>query len=173
MSVKELRADKLQLGALVVDIISEPHAIFVSHQGLNVEVSQELRGKLGEIGATCTVLKNTLVNRAIRDRELGGEVSGDIAAIYGGEDVGTLAKTIKEFGKDNEQVDFKGAVIEGKFLDAKEAKELAGLPTKPEMQSQLIGVIIAPAQNLVNIVHQSMAQIVNVLSAYEDKLKEN
>jgi large subunit ribosomal protein L10 len=170
---KELRVDKLQLGALVVGIINEPHTIFVSHQGLNVEVSQEFRGKLQEIGATCTVVKNTLVNRAIRENGCGGEVSGDIAAIYGGEDVGTVAKTIKEFGKANAPVDFKGAVIEGKFLDAKEAKELAGLPTKPELQSQLIGVIIAPAQNLVNILHQSVAQIVNVLHAYEDKLKEN
>jgi large subunit ribosomal protein L10 len=173
MNAKELRIDKQQLGALAKGIVSKPHTIFVSHQGLNVETSQEFRGKLQEVGANCTVLKNTLVNRAIRENGCGGEISGDIAAIYDGEDVGTLAKTIKEFGKVNEQVDFRGAVVEGKFLDAKAAKELAGLPTKPEMQSQLIGVIIAPAQNLVNIIHQSVAQIVNVLHAYEDKLKEN
>lgn len=173
MSAKVLRPDKLQLGQLVGDILNKPHAIFVSHQGLTVEKSEGFRGKLSELGASCTVLKNTLVNRAIRDSGCGGEVSGDIAAIYGGEDVGTLAKVVKEFNKTNQHVDFKGAVVEGKFLDSSAAKSLAGLPTKPEMQSQLIGVIIAPAQNLVNIVHQSIAQIVNVLHAYEDKLKEN
>jgi large subunit ribosomal protein L10 len=170
---KELRADKLQLGAFVDDIVTEPHTIFVSHQGLNVARSQEFRGKLQEVGASCTVLKNTLVNRAMRERECGGELSGDIAAIYGGEDVGNLAKVIKEFNKANERVDFKGAVIEGKFLNAKAAKELAGLPTKAELQAQIIGLIITPAQNVVNVLHASVAQVVNVLQAFEDKLNEN
>jgi len=170
---KELRPDKLQLGAFVEEIITEPHTIFVSHQGLNVAYNEEFRGKLQEVGASCTVLKNTLVNRAMRERECGGEINGDIAAIYGGEDVGALAKVIKEFNKANEQVDFKGAVVEGKFLDAKAAKDLAGLPTKAELQAQIIGLIITPAQNIVNIVHNSVGQVVNVLQAIEDKLNEN
>jgi len=40
------------------------------------------------------------------------------------------------------------------------------------LQSQLLGTMLAPAQNLLNLLNQSVAQFVGVIKAYQDKLEK-
>jgi large subunit ribosomal protein L10 len=56
-------------------------------------------------------------------------------------------------------------------VSAQQALAVADLPSKEVLQAQLLGIMLAPAQNLVNLLNQSVAQVVNVLKAYQDKLE--
>jgi large subunit ribosomal protein L10 len=56
-------------------------------------------------------------------------------------------------------------------LSSAEVSALAELPTKPVLQSMLLGVLQAPARNLVTVLNAKAASIVNVVNAYKDKLE--
>ncbi|MDE2637289.1 MAG: 50S ribosomal protein L10, partial [Chloroflexota bacterium] len=49
---------------------------------------------------------------------------------------------------------------------------LSKLPTLDELRAQLAGLVISPAQGVVNALHQATGGVVNVLQAYLDKNEE-
>jgi large subunit ribosomal protein L10 len=49
---------------------------------------------------------------------------------------------------------------------------VADLPSKEVLQAQLLGIMLAPAQNLLNLLNQSVAQFVDVIKAYQEKLEK-
>ncbi|HUM72378.1 MAG TPA: 50S ribosomal protein L10, partial [Chloroflexota bacterium] len=53
-----------------------------------------------------------------------------------------------------------------RFLTAAEVEALAKLPSLDQLRAQLLGLINAPAQNIVGAVAGGVRQIVNVLDAY-------
>ena len=77
-------------------------------------------------------------------------------------------KLLKAFGKENEQVQFKAAVVDGQFLDAKSAVQVAGLPSKDEARAMLLGTLLAAPQNIVGVLNNAASSIVNLLSNYKD-----
>jgi large subunit ribosomal protein L10 len=91
---------------------------------------------------------------------------------HGGSDPGAVAKVLVEFGNSNEVVQAKGGMFEGAMLSAAEIADIAALPSKDILQAQLLGVLQAPARNLVSILNNKAASILNVLNAYKDKLEK-
>lgn len=171
-----MRPDREQLGAYIDSVVGESaYVFFVSYSGTTVAQFEDLRTQLDANNAKCHVLKNTLLNRSLANQEidgLGEKLTGDTAAIFGSDDPCPVAKTIKTFNKDVENVDFKGAVVGGKFLTPSDAREMAELPSIEAMRAQLLGTFMAPATNLAGVLHNSVAQMLWVLKAYEDKLNE-
>ena len=78
----------------------------------------------------------------------------------------------KEFGKTYECISFKAADFDGSLVSAQQAQAVADLPTKEVLQAQLLGIMLAPAQNLLSLLNQSVAQFVGVIKADQDKLEE-
>ena len=66
----------------------------------------------------------------------------------------------------------KGGMFEGSALTPAEIADIAALPSKDILQAQLLGVLQAPARNLVSILNNKAASILNVLNAYKDKLEK-
>ena len=54
-------------------------------------------------------------------------------------------------------------------LDGAGVKAVSELPSLPELQAQIIGLIIQPSQNIVNILNNAESGVVNVLQAWLDK----
>ena len=82
------------------------------------------------------------------------------------------AKVITEFAKDNEQLELKGGVLDGKPLTAEQLSALADLPSKEVLQAMLLGVLQAPSRNLVSLLANVNRQLLNVLVAYKDSKEE-
>ena len=84
-----------------------------------------------------------------------------------------VAKAVLEFIKDedlDEKMRIDGGVMGGEeILDAAAVKAVSELPSLPELQAQIIGLIIQPSQNIVNILHNAESGVVNVLQAWLDK----
>jgi len=83
------------------------------------------------------------------------------------------AKTLTEFMKDNENMEVKGASLDGAMISGAQIEALADLPSKEVLQAMLLGVLQAPSRNFVSLLANANRQIVNVLSAYRDKLEES
>ena len=170
-----MRIEKQFLVSSIVDAVKNSDFVyFISYAGLTVKSFSELRNQLAAQGAFCQVQKNTLIKKAADQLELELEaidLTASTAMVFGKGDCSAVAKLLVEFGKKQEQVKAKGGYMDGAVLSAAEVGALADLPAKPVLQAMLLGVLQAPARNLVTVLNAKAASIVNVVNAYKDKLE--
>ena len=152
------------------------YCYFVTYAGLQVKAFSEFRNKLAELGATCHVLKNTLIRKAAAELKTDAldalDLTHSTAMVYGKGDCGAVAKLIAEFGKKNEQVQTKGGYLDKAYLSPADVTAIADLPSREVILAMLLGLIQAPARNLVSVINQGVAQVVNVTNAYKEKLEK-
>lgn len=148
----------------------------VSAVGLSVQKTQSLRKKIYDAGGQYVVTKNTLIRIALE--QMGWAVpkdalAGPTAIIFGNDSFPAVAKAITEFLKSEdfgEKLMIKGGVMgQNEILRAVDVEAVSNLPTLPEMQAQIIGLIVAPSRNLVTILQNANSGAVNVLQAWLDK----
>jgi large subunit ribosomal protein L10 len=123
--------------------------IIVEYKGLTVAKMQELRRALKAEGAHLTVYKNSLVERAVNEigcEEVKPTLVGPNAFIFS-EDAfkgpKVIAKYARRFG---EALTIKGAVVEGRFVDAAGVKTLAKIPGREGLISMFLSVLQAPVR---------------------------
>jgi len=168
-----MRLEKKLLVDNVSSVLAESaYLYFISFKGLKVKDFGSLRDELAKNSAQCTVLKNRLIIKAAEQANLtelaGIDLKGDTAMISGTGDAGAIAKVIADFSKSNEAVVAKAGFVEGTLLDEAGVKCIADLPPKEVLQSMLLATLQAPATNLVGVLNNAGAQIVNILSNYKD-----
>lgn len=173
-----MRQERIQLLSDVKDMLADvDYAYFISYKGLTVEQFRKLRGELRTQKAECKVLKNTLIRKAFEEKGFAdnaviANLKTDTAVVFGCGDSSAVAKIITKFGETNDKVQTKDGFMDGAIISNADIKVIAELPSKEVLQSQLLGVLNAPAQNFVSVLHQSVAGIVNVLNAQKNKLEE-
>ena len=151
-------------------------AIFADYRGLDANTIVQFRKGLAssEDGVEFRVIKNSLVHRAVEGTPfelVRQHLTGPNAVILGYGDVVETAKLTKDFVKDNEEMELKLGVLDGKELSLEQLDALADLPSKEVLQAMLLGVLQGPSRNLVSLLANCNRQLVNVLSAYKDKLE--
>lgn len=143
------------LDALAAQFREADAAMIVGFQKMTVAKDQELRGALREAGITYTVVKNTLVRRAVEGTpfEQAAEHFKGVTAIATTKgDPVNLSKTITKFGKANPEVfTFKAGIVEGKVIALSDAQAIASLPSKEELISKIMFLINCQAQRLVTV----------------------
>ena len=163
-----------QISGMIADA---DYVFFINYAGIQVKDFSEFRNQLAELGGCCHVLKNTLILKAAEALNIAdidkANLTGDTAMVYGKGDCGAVAKLILEFGKKCDKIKAKSAFIEGAVLDAAAVSEIAELPSKDVLRAMLLGVLQAPARNLVSVLNAKAASILNVLNAYKEKLEQN
>lgn len=158
----------------IVDRINEsPFLIVADYSGMTVPEFAVVRTQLKAAGAKFRVAKNTFVKRAANSaeypEELAAELSGQTAVVTGESDVCAAAKVLKDFAKTADRPQLKCAVLDGEFLDAAQVKALAGLPPKPVLQAQFLGVLTAPASKLVRTINEPGSSLARILQAKADQ----
>lgn len=150
-----------------------PHAILVDFRGLSVPAVTEFRRKVRAAGSRYRVVKNTLALRAAKGtplEKLGPQFDNTTGVAYTGADPVTLAKTLIDFAKDHPQLVVKGGLVSGaQLLDAAGVKALSTMPSLPELRSRLLGLMKAPATQLVRLLNTPAGQLARVLKAHEEK----
>jgi large subunit ribosomal protein L10 len=150
-----------------------PHAILVDFRGLSVPAVTEFRRKVRHAGSRYRVVKNTLALRAIKDtplQGLGAKFEDTTGVAYTGSDPVVLAKVLIDFAKDHPALVVKGGVVSGtQMLDAEGVKALSTMPSLPELRAKLLGLLKAPATQLVRLLNTPAGQLARVLKAHQEK----
>lgn len=134
--------------------------VLTQNMGLNAKATNDLRVAARAAGVDYRVTKNTLAKIAIKGTPfevLADKMKGPTAYVTGSDPVQT-AKVVAEFAKKNDKLVIIGAKFGDMIMDEAKVKQFATLPTLDEIRSQLVGLIMAPAQ-----------QIAAVVKAYGDK----
>lgn len=172
-----MRSEKTFLVRSIGQMIAEAdYCYFISYIGLQVKEFSDLRNQLAAQQATCHVLKNSLIRKAAAELKIEGidaiDLKGGTAMVFGKGDCSAVAKVLKAFGEKVEKVQAKGGYLDGAILQSADVAALADLPAKPVLQAMLLGVLQAPARNLVTVLNAKASSIVNVINAYKDKVEK-
>ncbi|MDN4076197.1 50S ribosomal protein L10 [Fictibacillus terranigra] len=124
--------------------------ILVDYRGLSVAAVTELRKQLREAGIEFKVYKNSMTRRAADETglsELNEHLVGPTAIAFSNDDVVAPAKILNNFAKENEALEIKAGVIEGRIATLEEVKALADLPSREGLLSMVLSVLQAPIRN--------------------------
>jgi large subunit ribosomal protein L10 len=150
--------------------------IFIDFTGVKSKDLFSLRKKLKEVGNEIKVAKKTLINLALKEKNLNvidvRKMLGEVAVIFGMKDEISSAKTVYEFSKENKNLKILGGILEKNFIGPEKIEELAKLPTKEELLAKLVSDISAPISNFVYLLKSIPQSLVFVLSQIQLKVQK-
>ena len=151
----ETKAHKTETVREITERFSETDAaLLTEYRGLRVAEIREVRNALRDADADYKVLKNTLARIAVREvglEDLVGMLEGPTAIAFVKGDVAAAAKALDEAAKKYPVLLVKGGVLNGKILDADQARALARLESREVLLSKIAMLVNAPAQQTVNV----------------------
>jgi large subunit ribosomal protein L10 len=133
---------------------------------------KELRRSIAG-NATYSVVKNTLSKIAAREAGLESLVpllEGPSAIAFVTGDAVEVAKGLKAFTKDHPLLVIKGGVLDGATISADDLKKLADLESREVLLAKFAGGLMAPAQQLANVLAAPLRPLAQVLGAVAAKV---
>ena len=129
-------------------------AVIVTHyQGLTMPQLDELRSKMREHGIIFKITKNRITKLALektRCKDLSNLFTGPTAVAMS-DDAITSAKILTNFSKENQNLKILGGMMGKDLLDVAGVKNIATLPSLDEARAKIVGILSAPAQNILSI----------------------
>jgi large subunit ribosomal protein L10 len=149
--------------------------LLTEYRGLTVSEITELRKSLRDGGASFSVIKNTLMRRALEQTEaaeLGSLFEGPSAVAFVHEDPVAAAKSVTTAAKKFPALVLKGGFVEGRLLNADEAKSLAELESREVMLSKVAGLMKGEMSRAAAVFQATQARFLSLLEAFKAKLPE-
>jgi large subunit ribosomal protein L10 len=154
--------------ALAGKLRRAPTVYVTDFTGLNVARITELRRRLRAAGVEYVVVKNTLALRALGEARVTGldpHLGGPTGLVLAGADPVAAAKVLTDFAKEHEKPKIKVGLVEGRTITPEQVKQLAALPSKPELLAQLGGALHAPLAGFVGALNGLLYLMVGALEA--------
>jgi large subunit ribosomal protein L10 len=139
---------------------------------MTVNEVEELRSVMRDAGTGYKVTKNRLIRLALKGTQyesLESSFSGPTAIATSNDPVATVKASV-EFANKNEKFSIVAGAIEGSILSLAEIKKLSELPSFDELRAKIVGLLQAPARNLVGVLPASGAKIARVLSVRSQQI---
>jgi len=151
-------------------------------KGLNVKDMTTLRRKLHEAKAEYFVVKNTLARRIAREvgiTDLDEHFNNPTGIVFAYHDPVLATKALVEFAKERikgtkaESLPvIKAGYLDGQVLDVTKIQELANLPSREVIYGTLLGLLVAPTQNLLAMLNEPGRRLATILDQYSKKVSE-
>jgi large subunit ribosomal protein L10 len=153
---KNLELKKEVVAAIKQKFDKAHSVVVVDFKGITVEQVTALRAKFREAGVEYSVLKNTLVRRALMDSKVEGlddVLIGPSAFAFGMKDVVSPAKVVFDFVNNAKTniVTVKGGLMGSKVLSAAMVEELAKTPSRNELLARLLGSLQSSIGGFVRV----------------------
>ncbi len=137
-------------------------AVVADARGVTVGKITALRKQAREAGVWMKVVRNTLARRAVAGTEfecLGDAFVGPTLIAFSKEHPGAAARIFKEFAKENQKFELKGAAFNGATVSI---DVLASLPTRDE----------AIARLMITMKEAAAGKLVRTIAAVRDQKQE-
>ncbi len=147
------------LGRASIALVSE-------YRGMTAGEATEVRRRLRAVRGELRVAKNTLIRRAIKDTAfaaLDDKLGGPVGLILSFADPIELAKTVTGMRELGDKFKLRGGVLDGKPLSGEEIQALAALPPREAILAQLLGLIMAPATQVVRLLNEPGSALARVV----------
>ena len=158
-NAKVLSEKQAIVAALTERIKNAGSGVFVDYKGINVAQDTELRTELRKNDVEYAVIKNTLARFAIDAcgmKELDSILQGTTALATSTGDPIAPFRIINDYSKKitGDVFTIKAAFMDGQILNESEIAEIAALPSKDALYSQVFGTLLAPITSLAVVLNQ-------------------
>jgi large subunit ribosomal protein L10 len=139
---------------------------------MKVDQFGELRNRLAPAGAEVRVVKNSFLKRAMADSgmpDVADKLTGQTAIVMGEKDVAPVAKILKAFAAEFKIAALKIGVIDKAVMSTSDVEALAELPSREILLAKLLGLMLAPATQLVRVLNEPASAFARLLKAKGDK----
>ena len=146
-TAKVLEAKQAVVAELSDKLSNSVAGVIVDYTGTSVADDTVLRKELREAGVDYSVVKNTLLKRAIAGTDLeamGDVLEGTTAIAISKEDHVAAARILKKFADAHENFKIKSGYLDGKVIDVEMVESLAKLPSRDILLATVLGAFQAP-----------------------------
>lgn len=154
-----------ELSAVAGESVS---VVAAEYRGLTVAEMTDLRREARNAGVYLRVVKNTLARRAVQGTAfecMSDTLKGPLLLAFGKDDPGAAARIIKDFSKQHDALKAVSLSTGGQLLPASDLAKLADLPTLDQARAMLLGVLMAPMNQLARTLNEPAAMLARTLSA--------
>jgi large subunit ribosomal protein L10 len=166
------RAAKQESITTLNDVFKASSVVVVAHYaGLTVAQMQNLRSQARQAGASVKVAKNRLAKIALEGTDVASIATllkGPTVIAYSGDPI-AAPKVTSDFAKANEKFVILGGAMGKTALNPDGVKALASLPSLDELRAKLVGLLVAPATKVAQVVNAPAAKLARVVQAYATK----
>jgi len=123
--------------------------LLINYQGLTVSELAELRERLREVNSDIKVYKNTLMNLALKKKniELNDYMSGPNAYLFADSIIEPI-KVVSKFAKDHPALEIRVGYIDNEVVDTKVIGEYATIPSMEGLLTMVAGGLMEHVRNL-------------------------
>ena len=151
-------------------------ALVVSIRGVSARKTNEMRLDLHKKNIKIAVVRNNLAKHAFADKRLSAltpVLKGPSAVAFGGASVVDVAREIVAWAKKVEQLELKGAVLDGELFVGKDGVErLSKMPTREEAIAQTVTLFLSPARKLASAIKGPGSSLASIIKSIEEKLEK-
>tara|TARA_B100001778_G_C18279295_1_gene490191 strand:+ start:84 stop:611 length:528 start_codon:yes stop_codon:yes gene_type:complete len=151
-------------------------AVAAEYRGLTVHELTALRNNARDLGVYVKVIKNNLAKIAIKDTSfecMDSSLKGPLIFAFSKEDLGSAAKLVNDFKKNNDLLKPVVVAVNGELVDVAKIGQIAALPNKDQAISMMMAVMKLPIEKFVRTLSATNVKLVQTLSAYKNKLEQN
>lgn len=167
---KNLESKVLKVSQIVERLNNSKSMVMVDFKGITVEEITALRVKFREAGVDYVVLKNSLMQRALKETGIEGLdelLVGPSAFAFGMKDEVAPAKIITEFidQSKSDKMAIKAGIVDNKVIDKNAVVALSKLPPREVLVAKMMGSLNAPIANFVGVLSATLRSLVYALDA--------
>src|ERR1044071_8399511 len=168
-----MRPEKASIVSDLSDKLNRsPFLLVTDYKQMKVDQFGELRNRLAPAGAEVRVVKNSFLKRAMADSgmpDVADKLTGQKAIVMGEKDVALVAKILKMFAAEFKIAALKIGVVDKEVLSTSDVEALAELPSREVLLAKLLGLLLAPATQLVRVLNEPASAFARLLKAKADK----
>ena len=150
MASKEILKQKEAVVAEISERLDNAKTfLLLNYQGLTVSEIAELRGSLKEVNSDVKVYKNTLMNIALKNKniELSDYMQGPNAYLFADSIIEPI-KVVSKFAKEHPALEIRVGRIENEIVDTAVINEYATIPSMEGLLTMFAGGLIEHVRNL-------------------------
>ncbi len=156
-NAKVLSEKQAVVAGLIETLKASASGVLVNYEGITVAEDTALRNELRKAGVEYSVVKNTMVRRALDDTGLGeldDVLHGTTSLAVCKEDPIAPMRVIHKFAKslNGDRFVIKAGFMDGKVLPIEDIAALAELPSKEVLLGQVLGMMLSPITSLAIVI---------------------
>lgn len=180
VTAREIKEETVN--SLVKKVAKTKTLVFANYHGLTVNQISDLRVKVKDAGGEILVTKNTLMKRVLRSTNYNFPTtainssqstvdlfSGPTATIFAYDDEIAPVKTVADSAKTLGVPKFKFGFFGRDFMDMDAVTALSKIPSRPELQAKVVGVLSSPIYGFVSVLCTNMRNLVSILDQLSKK----
>ena len=172
-NAKILAEKKAAVEALSGQMKNASAGVLVDYKGINVADDTKLRRELRAAGVEYAVVKNTLLQFAVKKigfNPLEPVLKGATALATSADDPIAPARILSEYAKKSQgKFTIKAGFIDGRVVTPADVAVLANLPPRDVLLARLLGSLNSPVTGLVSVLNGNIRGLAVALNAIAEK----